>query len=416
MVERILEETERTRKVPRDAFIFAASPPTAGKTTQTIFLAETTRARLVRGKDIVPELIHVLDTSRDLIPDRTFLPSLRVTLDSLTAGRVVLDNIPRTTEQAEVVKKWGEGNGVNLHLVELTLSEEEVVGRVQERRVCPDCGESYHPLLKPPKEAEVCDRDGSQLARKNGDDPTLARKGYQHHQKLGSEILGVFEEVATIHRISASGTVYETARRMFTELSPHIFYKGEMADGYFKLRDVLDENGFRHIFISGMPVFMYEGRALMKDFDILVPNSEIEQVASALHLKVGEKDSSVAYTRFADIGPGVEIVSNLQVKAGKVLVPFDFDFLWEEARIVRFMGHECRIMGLEDLILFKAALGRSGPDDWGKHKDDLIDIEGLIGAQNVDWDNLVRRARILGMEARLKEKLSALGSEVKVGF
>jgi len=70
----------------------------------------------------------------------------------------------------------------------------------------------------------------------------------------------------------------------------------------------------------------------------------------------------------------------------------------------------------EDLILFKAALGRSGPDDWGKHKDDLIDIEGLIGAQNVDWDNLVRRARILGMEARLKEKLSALGSEVKVGF
>jgi len=60
MVERILEETERTRKVPRDAFIFAASPPTAGKTTQTIFLAETTRARLVRGKDIVPELIHVL--------------------------------------------------------------------------------------------------------------------------------------------------------------------------------------------------------------------------------------------------------------------------------------------------------------------------------------------------------------------
>ena len=80
------------------------------------------------------------------------------------------------------------------------------------------------------------------------------------------------------------------------------------------------------------------------------------------------------------------------------------------------MGFECNIMGLEDLILFKAALGRFGPDDWGKHKDDLSDVEGLIGAQNVDWGKLLERSRLLGMEARLKEKVTSLGHEVKVGF
>jgi len=416
MLERILGETERRLEVPKDAFIFAASPPTAGKTTQAIFLVETTKARLIRGKDIVPELSHVLGTNRKLIPDATFLPILGETLDKLTASRVVLDNIPRTRAQAEIVKEWGKDNRVALHLIKLDLSEEEAVERVRERRICPRCGESYHPFLKPPTEVGICDRDRTRLIQKQGDDPNLARKGFRHNQQLEATILQVFEGVATIHQVPASGTVYDTARRLFTRLSPHIFYRGEMAGGYFKLRGVLDEQGFGHIFISGMPVFMYDGRALMKDFDILVPDDEIEPVAKILGLEVGVKDSSVAYTKFTDIAPGVEIVSNLCVKVGNMQVPFGFDFLMDESRAVRFMGLNCRIMGLEDLILFKAALGRFGPDDWGKHKDDLSDVEGLIGAQNVDWGKLLERSRLLGMEARLKEKVTSLGHEVKVGF
>lgn len=415
MLEIDNESKERIRKVPKDAYIFAASPPTAGKTTQAIFLSETTKARLVRGKDIVPELSHLASTSRDLIPDEIFLPRLEQRLQSLTDSRIIFDNIPRTLAQAELLKTWAERSNTNLHIVELDLSEKEVRKRIQERQVCPQCGESFHPLLKPSSQPNICDIDGSKLLKKGGDDLTLVEKSYSHHLNLRKEISDVLKDgTATFHSIPASGTVYETARRMFISLSPHIFYKPEMAEGYFKLRDVLDANGFRHIFISGMPVFMYGGRALMKDFDILVPDNEIEQIASALGFMVGVKDSSVAYTRFVDIAPGVEIVSNLRVKVNGLNIPFSFDFLDEESKSIRFMGLPCKIMGLEDLILFKAALGRLGPDDWGKHKDDLSDIEGLIGAQNVDWRKLLKRARELKMEERLREKIAQLGKEIKV--
>ena len=149
----------------------------------------------------------------------------------------------------------------------------------------------------------------------------------------------------------------------------------------------------------------------MTDFDILVPDDKIDSAASNLGSKVGEKQSSVANTRFVDISPGVEIDSNLVVKYGGGSARFDFDFLWEEAKTARFMGLDCTIMGLEDLILLKAALGRQGIDDYGKFKSDLSDLEGLVGAQQVNYNKLKGRAKRLGMTDKLQEKLKIIGIE-----
>lgn len=65
-------------------------------------------------------------------------------------------------------------------------------------------------------------------------------------------------------------------------------------------------------------------------------------------MEVREKHGSVADTRFVDVAGGVEIDSNLVVKYEGGGARFDFDFLWKEARMVRFMGLDCAIMGLED--------------------------------------------------------------------
>lgn len=395
------------KDMTRNAFILLGLP-TSGKTTQAIFLEETTRAKRIRGRDILPDLVSKLESSREQIPDTQFVPALIKILQSVVSGQVIFDNIPRSVKQAECLLSWVSEQNATLCVINLKLTDAEVESRAKERSICSSCGEVFHRELKPSKIEGKCDNDGQVLVKRTGDDPKKIKSALEKQRRLLDEVVNSLPDSVKIYNISASGTVFETARRIFEQISHLIFYKPEMAAGYFKLRDALDKFEVPHLFFAGMPVFMYGGRALMKDFDILVPDEKIEQIATELGLKVGEKHSSVADTKFVDIAPGVEINSNLEVKVGDRQVNFGFQSLYQQAHKVRFMGLECAIMGLEDLIIFKAALGRFGHDDWGKHKDDLSDIEGMVGAQNVNWGNLKNRANESGLLDTVKDKLKAV--------
>ncbi len=405
-------ETEIISGMTKNAFI-VLGPPTSGKSTQGLYLAETSRARVIRGKEIMPELSDVLETTRSLVPDSEFIPALEKRLSTTTSSQIVFDNIPRSIGQTEVIMAWAKSHHTSVHVVRLELNEDDVVDRATGRLVCPQCGESFHSLLKPSQKPGICDRDAASLERRRGDDPTTIRKGFKDHERADEELVNSLSSLgAIIHRISATGTTPETAKRLFVELSPVLFYKAEMAAGYYRLLAGLQQTNSRHMMFSGVPVYYYGGRALMKDFDILVPDDKISLLSEHFSFPSGVKDSSVAYTRFVDISPGVEINSDLTVKTPQGSVNFPFDFLWPEAVTARIMGLNVPLMGLEDTILFKAALGRLGNDDWGKHKDDISDIEGLIGAQSVDFPKLISRANQLSMLVRLREILSRINVKI----
>lgn len=229
-------------------------------------------------------------------------------------------------------------------------------------------------------------------------------------QKNDENLIQAFFKVgADIIKINNGQDLEKISQEMFVKLSRYIFLEEGMAEGYYRLREICKPEWAEHIFVSGMPTFVYGGRVLMKDFDILVPENKQKIITQTIGTPVKIKDSSVAYTRSSYVGNSVETVSGLVVYAGKQKIPFSFEFLWEEVRFVRFMGLKVPIMGLEDLVLFKIALGRLGIDDFGKYKDDLSDVEGLIGIQQVNWKKLQTRAERLGMEKRLKAKLKLFG-------
>ncbi|MEK9200543.1 MAG: hypothetical protein AAB909_01070, partial [Patescibacteria group bacterium] len=141
-------DREQTKEMVKNAFLFNG-PPTSGKTTQTIFLSETVKSKILRGRDVVPGLSSVLESSRTMVPDNTFIPALLDHLHHETSANILLDNIPRTSLQSEALVSWAREYGVNLQLVQFDLTEAQVVDRAASRLVCIDCGESYHPDLKP---------------------------------------------------------------------------------------------------------------------------------------------------------------------------------------------------------------------------------------------------------------------------
>ena len=68
--------------------------------------------------------------------------------------------------------------------VTIEVPDENIVRRMSGRRVCPDCGASYHTEYKPSKDGESCDKFGAKLTTRHDDLPevVLSRLKVYHEQ------------------------------------------------------------------------------------------------------------------------------------------------------------------------------------------------------------------------------------------
>ena len=66
----------------------------------------------------------------------------------------------------------------------LEISDEEIMERMGNRRVCEHCGASYHLVAVPPKQEGVCDKCGGNLIRRHDDEPeTVKHRLEVYHQE-----------------------------------------------------------------------------------------------------------------------------------------------------------------------------------------------------------------------------------------
>lgn len=147
-----------------------------------------------------------------------FLAPLNHRLYAVDSKYLILENIPRSPLQAQAIRDWADNKGVGVEVVVLSLTEDEVVNRASKREVCPDCGKSYHPDLKPSQMDGTCDDHVVGLVKKPGDDELKLRRQYIEH----TEILEGIKEVLGDHPLTnmvshdVSGRVVD--RRLVVEL------------------------------------------------------------------------------------------------------------------------------------------------------------------------------------------------------
>ncbi len=115
---------------------------------------------------------------------------------------------------------WSMTSDVDLIVLQLILSENEVIDRTKKRLACPQCAETYHPDLKPPARESFCDKDGFQLVKRQGDssEPTVI-KGYRDYRHLVTGWLETLKDYVVVYEIDAKGTVKETFERIRFTLS-----------------------------------------------------------------------------------------------------------------------------------------------------------------------------------------------------
>ena len=141
--------------------------PGAGKGTQAAVLSERLgiptistgnilRAAVKNGTPVGLQAKSYMDAGK-LVPDEVIIGIVAERLTEADCAKgFILDGVPRTIAQAEAL----EAAGVRFDCVlDIEVSDEEIVSRMSGRRACTDCGATYHVTAAPPRAEGVCDDD-----------------------------------------------------------------------------------------------------------------------------------------------------------------------------------------------------------------------------------------------------------------
>lgn len=161
--------------------IILMGAPGAGKGTQAAFLVkkfgipqiatgDMFRAAVKSGTELGKQAKACMDAGK-LVPDEVTIGIVRERLgkDDCKKG-FILDGFPRTVEQADALNKILADLGKTLTAVlNIAVPAEDLIGRSVGRRVCKNCGATYHVEFNAPKVEGVCDSCGGELYQRADD-------------------------------------------------------------------------------------------------------------------------------------------------------------------------------------------------------------------------------------------------------
>lgn len=192
--------------------IVLLGPPGAGKGTQSSNIEETfgvshitTGDALRSNRDMETEYGTPQEYMEEgeLVPDPV-VNEIVVEALSNTEG-FVLDGYPRNIEQAEYLSEMTDVDAVPF----LRVSEEELVRRLTGRRVCPECGATYHREFEPPAEEGVCDECGSELTQRDDDTEDIVRERIRVYQENTEPVVEHYRESGELIEVDGEGSPAE---------------------------------------------------------------------------------------------------------------------------------------------------------------------------------------------------------------
>jgi len=196
--------------------LLLVGPVGAGKGTQAAALSgELGLAHLASGNlfrqaviDGSPlgEQARVYMERGDLVPDDITIEMFMHELSKPAAARgAILDGFPRTVTQARALDATLAERGEQIErVISIEVPMEELVARVAGRRVCPECGTSYHVDSDPPRVAGRCDNDGTELQQRDDDRPEVVRARLEKQVRPMLEVLDYYDQKGMVQHVDGT--------------------------------------------------------------------------------------------------------------------------------------------------------------------------------------------------------------------
>lgn len=132
-----------------------------------------------------------------LVPDETTIKIVEERLkDADVQNGLILDGFPRTIEQAEALDKMLKAENKNIRLaINLETSEEEIIDRIVNRRVCSnqECKAVFNTKLNPPAKEGICDKCGSALKQRKDDNEETVKNRLVAYYKQSAPIVDYYK-------------------------------------------------------------------------------------------------------------------------------------------------------------------------------------------------------------------------------
>ncbi len=184
--------------------IILLGPPGAGKGTQAQFITERfsipqistgdmLRAAVKAGTELGKKAAGIM-ASGGLVSDDIIIGLVKERIQQPDCvNGFLFDGFPRTIPQAEALVEAG----VNIDkVVEISVSDEEIVSRLSGRRVHESSGRVYHVIYNPPKQEGRDDETGDALVQRADDKEETVRNRLKVYHDQTEPLVGFYKRYA----------------------------------------------------------------------------------------------------------------------------------------------------------------------------------------------------------------------------
>ena len=220
--------------------IILLGPPGAGKGTQAKRIAarygipqvstgDILRENVERGTELGRQARDVMARG-DLVPDNLVCDMVALRLRNADCARgFILDGFPRTAAQAGWLDAFLENEFFdNSHrgkclpiVIRMDVDYNQLLLRITGRRSCPKCGLIYNVHFQPPRVANTCDVDGSQLVTRNDDREDVIRERLTAYERQTRPVVEYYERKGRLVPVNADLPVDEVSEQVFREIESH---------------------------------------------------------------------------------------------------------------------------------------------------------------------------------------------------
>jgi adenylate kinase len=215
--------------------VILLGPPGAGKGTQAGFICahysipqistgDMLRAAVKAGTPLGLAAKHTMDAGQ-LVSDEIMVGLVEERMKQPDCAHgFLLDGFPRTIAQAQAMRSAGIGVDV---LLEIEVPDADIVERMSGRRLHLASGRTYHVRFNPCKVAGRDDVTGDPLIQRDDDREDVVRKRLQVYHSQTRAVVDYFRDWAhsgapgapKYRNVPGTGTVEEVRQRVFDALS-----------------------------------------------------------------------------------------------------------------------------------------------------------------------------------------------------
>ncbi|GAK43043.1 adenylate kinase [Paenibacillus urinalis] len=210
--------------------ILFMGPPGAGKGTQAeaivnefgiphISTGDAFRLAIKQGTPIGIKAKEYMDQGK-LVPDDVTIGIVEERLQQPDCEKgFLLDGFPRTISQAEALDGILERLNTGLdHVINLKVDRNKLLARLTGRRLCKNCGSTYHVVFNPPKQEGICDKCGGELYQRSDDNEESVGTRLDEYINKTAPLLTFYENKGLLRQIDGEQEIHAVSQEIVSLL------------------------------------------------------------------------------------------------------------------------------------------------------------------------------------------------------